>query len=280
MTTVLPVALAFIMFCVGTSLSSRDFLRVFHYPGQIGMGLALQLLGLPLLALSITTLVPMPETVAIGLWLLALAPGGATSNAITQLCGGNSALSITLTAISSLIIPISIPLLLPFGMPGTQLDMPFLSTVMQLVIVTLLPVILGMMVRKRVGNDKINSVQPLLQRVAFMTLLATVVIIVLANLKVLEQLISIASAAALLLCLSGMLLGFLVGQLWPSQSKLPITYCIEVGIQNAGTAIFVAAVLLQKPELALTPLLYGILMNIPVVALIIFQQKRRALVSH
>lgn len=100
----LPLALAWMMFCVGLTLTLADFKRVGQYPSVAFAGLCAQLLGLPAIAFVLVYMLNLPEVVAIGLWILALAPGGASSNAISHLAGGDAALSITMTAISSLII--------------------------------------------------------------------------------------------------------------------------------------------------------------------------------
>lgn len=274
MTLVLPLALMWIMFCVGLTISMQDFRRVLVAPAAVVTGLVLQMVGLPLLALCIIYLLELPSTIAIGLWLLSLSPGGATSNAISQMSGGDAALSISLTALSSLLIPLTMPLMLPIMMADSSVNLPYQITVMKLFMVTILPVVLGMLVRSKTSLAWERWV-PRLQRSSFAALLITVVVIVLANMQVVAQLWSIAGVAAMTLCLSGMLLGYLVSQFWVDNDTMATTFAVEVGIQNAGTAIFVAAVLLQRPEIALTPLLYGVLMNVPAFALIVFRQRKR-----
>lgn len=280
LTQVLPVVLGLIMLCVGIRLTPADFYRVFRQPLKISVGLVLQLLGLPLLAVGLMAVFPLPESVAIGIWLLALSPGGATSNAISPLCGGDGALSISMTAISSMVIPVTLPLLLPLALPGAVLAMPFMQTFMQVALVTMVPVILGMGIRRVAGGSRVDGWQSMLEKLSFAGLLLTVLLVIIVNLQVLDQLLSVASAVSLLLCLAGMLLGYLGSRFWPSDKKLPATYMVEVGMQNAGTAIFVATALMNRPEYALTPLLYGILMNLPVVAFICWHRRRLPLASH
>ncbi|MEZ8142343.1 Na(+)-dependent transporter [Enterovibrio norvegicus FF-33] len=264
----LPIALAWMMFCVGLTLSLADFKRVLQFPGKISAGLAAQLIGLPLIAYGLIQLLNLPPVVAVGLWILALAPGGASSNAISHLAGGDSALSITMTAISSLIIPFSLPLLLPIVLPDVAATLPVKTAILQLVAVTLMPVVLGMLLKRFIIATWFDKFTHAAGRTALWALFFTVAITLAANTKVFYQLFSVASLAVLLLCLLGMGLGALVAKGFGDDAKLTKTFSIEVGIQNAGTAIFVAVVQLQQPELALTPLLYGILMNIPVVLLI------------
>ncbi|MCG7587941.1 bile acid:sodium symporter family protein [Photobacterium sp. OFAV2-7] len=275
LTVALPIALAWMMYCVGLTLSTTDFKRVGQYPGRVLMGLVAQLLGLPLLAYVIITLFALPEPVAIGLWLLALAPGGASSNAITHMSGGDSALSISMTAVSSLIIPFSLPLMLVLLVPDTQLVFPLKTAILQLTAVTLIPVLLGMATRHWAKGRWFEGFSHFAGRSALGALFLTVMVTVAANTGVFHQLFSVASVAALSLCVAGMLLGASVAKMLRGDRVLTKTLSIEVGVQNAGTAIFVAVVQLQRPELALTPLLYGLLMNLPAFAMIYVYQRRK-----
>lgn len=264
----IPVTLAWVMFCVGLSLQMADFKRATQFPMQIIAGLAAQLIGLPIIAFILIQVLALPPAVAIGLWLLALAPGGASSNAITHLCGGDSALSITMTAFSSLLIPFTIPLLLPVIMTDVVINMPLKTAVLQLLVVTFLPVVLAMLLKHYFTSTRMQHFYQQAQGSSLWALGVMVLLTVTGNLAAMQQLFSIAALAVLLLCLSAMLLGLFVAKLIGGDKKLGKTFAVEVGIQNAGTAIFVAVVLLQQPELALTPLLYGVLMNIPAALLI------------
>ncbi|WP_028025181.1 bile acid:sodium symporter family protein [Enterovibrio calviensis] len=270
----LPIALAWMMFCVGLTLSITDFKRVLQYPTKVAAGLAAQLIGLPVIAYALVIVLDLPSVVAVGLWILALAPGGASSNAICHLAGGDSALSITMTAISSLIIPFSLPLLLPLMLPDVAATLPVKTAILQLVAVTLVPTLLGMAFNRYVRAAWSETFTQFAGRSALWALFFTVAITLAANTKVFYQMFSVASVAVMLLCLLGMGLGALVARGFGRDPTLTKTFSIEVGIQNAGTAIFVAVVQLNQPELALTPLLYGILMNIPVVILISRYRRR------
>ncbi|MBE1277209.1 bile acid:sodium symporter family protein [Enterovibrio baiacu] len=278
LTVGLPIALAWMMFCVGLTLTVADFKRVSEFPGKVAAGLSAQLIGLPIIAYCLIQLFNLPEVVAVGLWILALAPGGASSNAICHLCGGDSALSITMTAISSLIIPFSLPLMLPFVLSDVSAIIPVKTAIMQLIAVTLVPVLLGMTFKRFCTSAGFERFAQFAGRTALWALFFTVAITLAANTKVFNQLFSVASIAVLLLCVLGMALGVAVAKGLGGDATLSKTLSIEVGIQNAGTAIFVAVVQLNQPQLALTPLLYGILMNIPAIILIVMS--RRKAVSH
>lgn len=263
LTVALPLVLAWVMYCVGLTLSTADFKRITKQPLHIIGGLLAQLIGLPLLAFGIISVFSLPTPIAVGLWLLALAPGGASSNAITHLSKGDTALSISMTAISSLIIPFSIPLLLPLLLTETQFNMPIKMAVLQLSLVTIFPVCLGMFMKSNIQTRGFLRFMRFAERSSLWALGFTVAITLAANAHVFSALFSNAALASILLCISGMILGLVVAKLCKGNKRLVKTFAIEVGIQNAGTAIFVAVVLLQRPEFALTPLLYGVLMNIP-----------------
>jgi bile acid:Na+ symporter, BASS family len=109
-TLVLPIALAIIMLGLGLSLKSDDFLRIFKYPKAVTIGLIGQLVILPIIALAIVKVIPMPPAIAVGLIVLALCPCGPSSNMITYLAGGDVALAVTLTVFSSMITIFTIPL--------------------------------------------------------------------------------------------------------------------------------------------------------------------------
>ncbi|WP_028866217.1 bile acid:sodium symporter family protein [Psychromonas aquimarina] len=279
LTIALPLALAWVMYCVGLTLTVNDFKRVALYPRKITAALAAQLIGLPLLAYLLIQLFSLPEPIAAGLWLLAIAPGDASSNAISHLSGGDSALSITITAVSSLIIPFSLPLMLPLIIDSSSFVMPVKTAVLQLAAVTIMPLGIAMTMRRYITASWFAGFRSFAESSALWALFFTVVVTLAANSKIFNQLFTIASTAAVLLCLSGMLLGLTVAKLLGGDKRLIKTLSIEVGIQNAGTAIFAAVVLLQKPELALTPLLYGILMNIPAMLLIYRNKRRTALLK-
>ncbi|QUM89644.1 bile acid:sodium symporter family protein [Moritella sp. 36] len=272
LTVGIPIILAWVMFCVGLSLQVADFKHAINFPGKIIAGLLAQLVGLPIIAFLLIQCFSLPQPVAAGLWLLALAPGGASSNAITHLCRGDSALSISMTAFSSLIVPFSIPVLLPIVMPDTVLNMPLKTAVLQLMAVTILPVVLAMLIRHYFSSKIMQRFYAIAERSSLWALCLMVAITVIANGNKMTELFSIAALAVLVLCLLAMLLGILTAKIIHGDKQLSKTFAIEVGIQNAGTAIFVAVVLLQKPELALTPLLYGVLMNIPAALLVLMSK--------
>ena len=149
----LPLALFFIMMGMGLGLKLVDFKRVLVEPKGVILGLVAQLIVLPLVGFVLASIFPLTPELAVGVIILAACPGGATSNVISYLVRGNVALPITLTAISSLVTIISIPLVINLGMQmfmgaDTTLQLPILTTITQIAVITLLPISLGMFINK------------------------------------------------------------------------------------------------------------------------------------
>jgi bile acid:Na+ symporter, BASS family len=147
----LPLALFIIMLGMGLSLTVEDFRRVVIYPKSVVIGLVAQLIMLPIVGFGIASLFPLEPALAVGIMILVACPGGPTSNMITLLAGGDVALSVTLTAMSSLITVFTIPLVVNFSMQaflgtGTNLQLPFINTAVQIALITLLPVSIGMLI--------------------------------------------------------------------------------------------------------------------------------------
>ncbi len=278
----LPLALFVIMLGVGMTLRVDDFRRVLKAPGAVLVGLMGQLLLLPCLGLMLVTALELPPLLAVGLMVLTFAPGGATSNMLTLLSRGDTALSVSLTAISSLITPFSLPLLTLMALSHWQGDavlpeFPVLESVMKLVLVTLLPVLLGMLVSGRSPGFSHRVKGPVkILSLAFMVVVVTG--IVAANWGRLPALVAIVGPAALLLALLAMGSGYLLARLMRLQASQQVTLSIEVGIQNAGTALLVTGGLLQSAEMSASALIYGVLMQLPALLLVGWRNRDLVLV--
>ena len=273
----LPVVLAAIMLGMGLSLTSRDFQRITQRPRAMLAGLAGQLVLLPLLALLIIACLPLQPMAATGLFLVALCPGGATSNLFSYLARGDVALSVSLTALSSLLSPLLLPaMLLAYltltGHNSTAFQLSLMATMKQLALVTLLPIGLGMLLR-RLAPDWAQRSQPIIKQLAITAMIAIVITLMATHLQVLPDLLSVNGAAVLLLSGCALLLAYQLAGLCPVSAQQRRTIALEVGVQNAGTAMMVALAILQQPALALMPLLYGLLMNLPAFAFVAWCQR-------
>ncbi len=263
----LPVALAIIMFGMGLGLTVHDFKRVFKAPKIIFIGLLCQIILLPILAFGICLALNLPPEFSLGLMVLAASPGGATSNLITHLAKGNTALSVSLTAVSSTITMFSAPLIVQlaiaqFGLSFSEFEMPFAETVLSIFLITMLPVSLGMIVK----NYKKELAEKSEKTFNIISAIILVIIIVGAISKNKEVFtrpdINIIIASTLLLNILSMLLGFLIPAIFSASLKDRVTISIETGIQNATLGIVISATLLQNATVAIIPAMYGIIMFI------------------
>jgi len=273
---VLPLALAMMMLVMGMSVRPLHFRRLLQQPGMIVLGLVLQWLVLPLLALLLVMLLPLPQTVVIGLVILAACPGGATSNIISHLSGGDAALSVTLTTVVSLLSPLTLPLavnlmLSALGLGPLEIQLSFATALVPLLLVTVVPLLLGMALRHFLPGWS-QRYTGLLNRASFGVFVVLVVALAWVNSERLPQLGSLVTLACLGLCVLVMMAAALISRLFSNDMVTIKTLMIEAGIQNAGTAMLVAVTLLQRPDLALVALFYGILMNLPALLMIVRQQ--------
>lgn len=284
----LPIVLGLMMLAMGLSLTLKDFQRIVQYPKAALLGIAMQLLLLPLIAwfliLIIKQLIPLSSALSqllfFGLLILAACPGGATSNVISYLAGGDAALSISMTALVSILAPFVIPVSLAYqfswlgmGDDVIALHLPFAKTVMQLLLVTVFPVILGMSIR-HYWTNAIVRLEPMVGKITgFIFVCLILALIVVQWPKLQEMGISVA-LLCLSLCVITMLLAYALSRSFGFNSKVQKTLAIEVGFQNAGTGMFIAAVLLNRPSLALVPLMYGLVMNLPAFILIVINSNK------
>lgn len=267
----LPVCLALMMLSLGLRLKLSDFALIIRRPVIVLLGLAAQFLLMPTFAVAIATGCGLTGYAAAGLLLVSLAPGGATSNVISALCRGDVALSVTLTALSSVLVPFTLPLfwaaLAPLFLQQTAaIELPYLAVFMPLLLVTLLPLVLGM------GLHYCFPAWVQRRSSVFAKLMGGIFVVLVLGMAwqhaaVLKALWPDIGLAVLLLCVAGMFGGGVLGKL-SRQSRAGCTsLSVEVGVQNAGTAMMVGGTLLSVPQLVMVALCYGILMNVPVAIL-------------
>jgi BASS family bile acid:Na+ symporter len=260
----LPFSLAVIMFGMGLSLRVEDFKRILIYPKAVAIGLLNQLVLLPIIAFGIAKAFSLPPELAVGLMILAVCPGGATSNLITHLAKGDSALSITLTAFSSLITVFSIPFLVNFSIayfiPGGEAkQLEVVGTVVSVLFITLIPVALGMITLAKAPRLAEKWDQPFRK----ISIVFFVVIVGAAILKERENLVQYfieAGPAALALNLSTLALSFAMAKWTGLPFRQGLTIAIESGIQNGTLGITIAATLLVNSVMSIPSAIYSLLM--------------------
>lgn len=260
----LPLSLAVIMFGMGLTLTISDFKRILIFPKAVTLGLVNQLLLLPVVAFGFCVMFELPAELAVGLMILAACPGGATSNLITHLAKGDAALSVTLTAISSMVTVITIPLIVNFAIVyfipgGEQQQLNVVGTVIAVLFITIIPVSIGMMVKRKSPQlaGKLENPFKIISTVFF------VVIVIAALLKERANLIenfSLVGPAAIALNIGTLLLGYFSARFLGLGKKQSTTISIESGIQNGTLGITIAATLLVNSQMAIPSAVYGILM--------------------
>ena len=264
-TIVVPAGLFMIMAGMGLTLTLRDIVRVISVPRAALIGLAGQLLLLPLLAFGLVKLFAPPPVIAIGLILLAACPGGITSNAYTFASRGDVALSVTMTTISSMLTVITMPLLTWLAMNlysqnAVMVQLPVLDIMGKLALLTLLPIILGMVTRALWPAFADKMVEPV-RRTAIGLLIMVIVGNTVVSFDTLVKYMVQAGMVSLLLNVIAMAMGYGMARLarLPPRQVVAITY--EVGVQNISLVFTLAMVILAEPDYSVTALVYGLFMK-------------------
>ncbi|MDQ4088348.1 MAG: bile acid:sodium symporter family protein [Pseudomonadota bacterium] len=279
-TSLVPIGLMLIMFSLGLTLALRDFALVVRQPTVAGAGFATHLLVLPLLGLGIGLLFRLPPELALGLFIISICPAGTTSNALTFVGRGNVALAVVLTALTSLVTVFTIPLLLswaiPFFLSGGGREVPELSvpgTIMQLVRITVIPMALGMLVR-RFAPDAAAKMARWLRPTAFVILIAVIGFSVAISAEMVLQSLVRATPAIWTLNVAAMAFGLLLGRLLNASNRDAMTLAIETGVQNVTLALVLTLTVLGSLPLAVTQNIYGVIMILNASLLIRWWRRR------
>ncbi len=277
-----PVILLVIMVCMGMELVLADFRRVMAMPRAALVGLTGQMIVLPATGLAFAHWPGFPPEIAIGVVIITACPGGATSNIFSYLARANIALSVTLTAISTLLCFVTIPLWINLGVDlfsanmdlgASTLRLPVGRTIVQLFVVTLLPVAIGMGIRARWPATS-NSVRPPLRRGMAILMAASVVIIVGSEWQNVVVHLERSAGAALIL-VAGMLgVAYALARGSRLEERDAFTISIEVGLQNGALATLIVVSLLGRPELIVFPGTYAVLSFLPVSAWTLAMRRR------
>lgn len=269
----LPLALGFIMFALGLGLTPADFLRLFARPRAVLAGLVGQVLVVPLLALMIASAAGLPGELALGLMILAACPGGASSGLITRLARGDTALSITLTAVTSVIAVASVPLVVDlaarhFTGAGVEFALPLDKLAGNLFVLTTLPVLLGMGLRHYQGAF-VRRWEPVAAQVATLLFLLIVVATFASQWTALTSHFSSIGPSAALLNLTVMAAGWGLGAVAGLGSADRVAITVECGLQNAALGIYVATAVFHSATMTTASVIYALLMNLSAIALIL-----------
>jgi BASS family bile acid:Na+ symporter len=278
----LPLVLAFIMFSMGITLVWDDFKRVAKFPKPFFVGALLQLVSLPALAFLLATLWLKLGTIepafAVGLIIISACPGGVTSNLMTHISGGDTALSISLTAVISLITVITIPLIVNLGlshfMGAAEAQLPLLKTIIGIFAITTVPVLLGMVVKNK-APDWAERNEPFLAKVASVFLLIIILAAMAKYWALLKANFMTIGPLTLSLNLVTMLLAYGVARLLQLNRAQGVAITFECGLQNGATAIFVSLTLLESQQMMLPCGIYSLLMMVTGTLLMVFFAKTK-----
>jgi len=262
----LPLALAIVMLGMGLSLVPEDFKRITRDPKAVVVGTVCQVLLLPLIGTLITLVIPMQPEIAVGLLVLAVCPGGPSSNLITYLAKGDVALSVTLTAVSSIVTVFTIPLFTNLALQhflgeSAAIALPIGTTTLQIFLITLLPTVIGMAIRYQFPGTARRLERQMSRLAAGLLALVIVLLLVKEGSKLPGFMVQVG-VGVLLLNLVAMLTGFLAGKVFRLPLAQQICIAIEVGIQNGTLAIAITAGLLNNPDMAMPAAIYSLLMYI------------------
>jgi BASS family bile acid:Na+ symporter len=244
-TVLLPVALAVIMVSLGLSLTVADFRRVVTYPRGVAIGMLNLALISPALAFAVAELWSLEPALAVGLVLLGASPGGTTANMLTHLARGDTALSITMTAISSVAAVVTVPLFLElstsrFDAAGLDESVDMLGVVARVLVITVIPLAIGMRLRAR-APERVAEVEPRVRRIALIVFVVVVIGAIAAeNERVLDNLGEVA-LAAITLNLAAMSVAFAISRVAGLDDRQTTAIAIELGIHNATLAIAIGA---------------------------------------
>ena len=242
-TTIAPVALALIMLGLGASLTVKDFTRVFQNPKEFFVGLTCQLFLLPIIAYLLIIILKTPIELALGVMLIAAAPGGVTSNVLTKFADGDVALSISLTAITSLISIVSVPYVVflsieIFNINYVSGDVSMLGISLKMFFVVTVPVITGMILRK-LANNFIENNMKIIERISIGLFIIVFVAIYIEEWDSIIMFLTTAGTIALILNITMMIVGYYIAKFFASGVAQRRCISLECGLQNGTLAVFV-----------------------------------------
>lgn len=261
---IIPICLFLIMMGMGLTLVTNDFKRVLKYPKAVGIGLTNQLILLPIIGFALANIMPLRPEYAVGVMLLVLCPGGTTSNLFTYLAKGDVALSVTMTAIASVITVFTIPIVLSFSLiyfmgSGSAFELPVLKTVLTLVLLTIVPISIGMLI-KRYAPAVADRSQVYVSRFGVLFLTFLVLFLGYVQRDIIVDAFIATGPVSVILNLSTMALGYYSSKWFGLNLAQRTSITLEVGLQNSTLSIFMALTLLSNYDMSMMPAIYTLVM--------------------
>lgn len=258
-----------LMFLLGTELNKKAFINIGRQPKAVILGMAGQLLLLPLIAFAIAWLFNMPAVYFLGLVLIACCPGGSSSNVFSMLAKGDVALSVTLTAISSIVTLFTIPIIMEFVSrfvshnAGITIELPIGRLLMQNIALLFVPLLAGWLFRRKCPKQATKTGK-VLNKTAFPALMLLALLFFLQYTQEIIDNFALIGVACGTLILASMLCSSLLARMGRLTSAVRRTIVIEVGMQNAAQAIAIASspFIFNSGEMAIPAIIYALLMNV------------------
>jgi len=273
-TKIAPIALALIMLGLGLGLTIQDFTRVAKQPKDFLVGLICQLILLPIIAFILIKLLNTPMELALGVMIIAAAPGGVTSNVLTKFAKGDVALSVSLTAIISLISIVSVPFivfksadLLQVSYASSDISMIGISSKMFLVVT--LPVIIGMIIRK-IATNFVSSNALLVQRISIILFAIVFLAIWVEEWENIMSYLAQAGLITLVLNIVMMIIGFYIAKMFASGIEQRKCISLECGLQNGTLAVFVASQIFTDVVYMIPTAAYALIMFVTSILFVFF----------
>ena len=263
-TSIAPIALAIIMLGLGASLTLSDFSRVIKNPKDFFIGFVCQLFVLPLVAYLLIVILKVPTEMALGVMLIAAAPGGVTSNVLTKFADGDVALSVTLTAFMSLVSIISVPIIVALAIDLFEIsyvakEISMIGISLKMFFVVTVPVIIGMIIRHLTGDLMIRNLK-IIQRTSIALFFVVFAAIYIEEWNNIVSFLTRAGTIAIILNVVMMIVGFYVAKFFASGVAQQRAISLECGLQNGTLAVFVGTQLFDNVVYMVPTAAYALIM--------------------
>ena len=276
-TKIAPLALAIIMFGLGLGLNINDFLRVIRIPRDFIVGFFCQVILLPIIAFLLIKIIPMPVEIALGVMIIAAAPGGVTSNVLTEFANGDVALSVSLTGIVSILSIITVPFIIftsadLLGVSEINSEISMINMSMKMVFVVTVPVIFGMIVRSLM-KDFIVSKTLIIQRISVILFLIVFISIWVEEWDKIISFVTRAGLVAFILNIIMIFVGYYVAKYLTTGVAQRKCISLECGLQNGTLAVFVASQLFDELAFMVPTAAYALIMFVTSIFFVLIVRK-------
>lgn len=278
-TALLPISLAIIMLGIGLSVKWSDFTALRHQKSAILGGFLLQIIALPILAFLLINVFDIRGEYAVAMMIVACCPGGVTSNALTFIFSGVVALSVILTLLSSLVAPLTIPLISDWSLGHyigqyAQADFSLLATVAKLFVLSIVPIVLGNIIQRFAPHWCAKNSE-VLRKLSGILFLTVILLMTAVNFSLLGKVIQHLGVFIMVMVCCAIALGYWGGLLFGANQQQRLTLAIEVGIQNAGMGLIITGTVLNNPTMSVALIAYGIVMQLPMIIFSMWIKRRR-----